>query len=118
VTSTYLPKIEASVGDLEFGDVEGGGDRDVVLANWGPGSPMANDGGRTILWLNDGKGHFTDVTEERMPADLVRFSWGLEFVDGEYLWSAAIGKAPAGNFDYEVCAKDAVGNGACASPHP
>ena len=33
------------------------------------------------LWLNDGKGHFTDVTEERMPEALVRFSWELEFVD-------------------------------------
>src|SRR5215218_4936492 len=81
VTGTHLPRIEASVGDLEFGDVEGDGDLDAVLADWGPGSPMANDGGRTMLWLNDGKGHFTDVTEERMPEDLVQFSWELEFVD-------------------------------------
>jgi hypothetical protein len=35
---------------------------------------------------------------------------------GENLWSAAIGKPLAGDFDYEVCAKDAAGNGACASP--
>ena len=81
VTSTHLPKINASVGDLEFGDVDGDGDLDVVLADWGPGSPMSNEGGRTMLWLNDGKGHFTDVTEERMPEALVRFSWELEFVD-------------------------------------
>jgi hypothetical protein len=81
VTKTHLPQIKASVGDLEFGDVDSDGDLDVVLADWGPGSPMTNEGGRTMLWLNDGKGHFTDVTEERMPGALVKFSWELEFVD-------------------------------------
>jgi FG-GAP-like repeat len=81
VTSTHLPHIKASVGDLEFGDVEGDGDLDVVLADWGPGSPMGNKGGRTMLWLNDGQGHFTNTTEARMPEVLVRFSWELEFVD-------------------------------------
>jgi hypothetical protein len=80
-TGTHLPHIKASVGDLEFGDVEGDGDLDVVLADWGPGSPMGNDGGRTMLWLNDGRGHFTDATEARMPEALVKFSWELEFVD-------------------------------------
>ena len=81
VTSTHLPKIKASIGDLEFGDVDGDGDLDVVLADWGQGSPMSNEGGRTMLWLNDGKGHFTDATEARMPEALVKFSWELEFVD-------------------------------------
>jgi hypothetical protein len=81
VTSTHLPHIKASVGDLEFGDVEGDGDLDVVLADWGPGSPMGNNGGRTMLWINDGNGHFTDATEARMPEVLVQFSWELEFVD-------------------------------------
>ena len=56
VTSTHLPHVKASVGDLEFGDVEGDRDLDAVLADWGSGSPMAGDGGRTMLWLNDGKG--------------------------------------------------------------
>ena len=35
VTSTHLPKIKASIGELEFGDVDGDGDLDVVLADWG-----------------------------------------------------------------------------------
>jgi FG-GAP-like repeat len=81
VTKTHLPQIKASIGDLEFGDADGDGDLDVVLADWGPGSPMSNEGGRTMLWLNDGTGHFSDATGARMPDVLVRFSWELEFVD-------------------------------------
>jgi hypothetical protein len=81
VTTTHLPQIEASIGDLEFGDVDGDSDLDVVLADWGPGSPMSNLGGRTMLWLNDGTGQFSDVTEAQMPDVLVKFSWELEFVD-------------------------------------
>jgi len=81
VTKTHLPQIKASVGDLEFGDADGDGDLDVVLADWGPESPMENEGGRTMLWLNDGTGHFTNATGARMPDALVRFSWELEFVD-------------------------------------
>jgi hypothetical protein len=80
-TGTHLPQTKTSVGDLEFGDVEGDGDLDVVLADWGPGSPLGNEGGRTMLWLNDGQGHFTDATKARMPEALVQFSWELEFVD-------------------------------------
>jgi hypothetical protein len=81
VTRTHLPQIKASIGDLEFGDVDGDGDLDVVLADWGPGSPMSNQGGRTMLWLNDGTGHFSNATSQRMPNVLVKFSWELEFVD-------------------------------------
>jgi VCBS repeat protein len=81
VTKSHLPQIKASVGDLEFGDVDSDEDLDVVLADWGSDSPMLSDGGRTMLWLNDGTGHFTDATEARMPNALVQFSWELEFVD-------------------------------------
>ena len=81
VTATHLPKMPLSVGDLEFGDVDDDGDLDMVLADWGPGNNMTNDGGRTRLWLNDGTGKFTDETEKRLPTTLIRFSWDLEFVD-------------------------------------
>jgi VCBS repeat protein len=81
VTMTHLPALEASIGDLEIGDVDGDLDLDMVLADWGAGSPMSNKGGRTRLWLNDGTGHFSDVTTAQMPDVLVRFSWELEFVD-------------------------------------
>jgi hypothetical protein len=81
VTATNLPQSPASIGDLEVGDVDADGDLDVVLADWGPGNNMSNEGGRTRLWLNDGSARFTDVTDKQMPAALVRFSWDLEFAD-------------------------------------
>lgn len=81
VTGSHLPAGLLSVGDLEFGDVDGDGDLDIVLADWGSGNNMTNDGGRTRLWLNDGKARFSDATTERMPATLIRFSWDVEFAD-------------------------------------
>jgi FG-GAP-like repeat len=81
VTATHLPQMPLSVGDLEPGDVDGDGDLDLVLADWGPGNNMTNDGGVTRLWLNDGAARFTDATATRMPALKVRFSWDLEVSD-------------------------------------
>src|SRR4029453_1779602 len=81
VTSTNLPAMPLSIGDLEPGVVDGDGDLDLVLADWGPGNNMSNDGGRTRLWLNDGSGRFTDATAEKMPDVRVRFSWDLELAD-------------------------------------
>jgi hypothetical protein len=80
-TATHLPVTKNSIGDLEAGDVDGDGDLDLVLADWGTGNNMTNDGGRTLLWLNDGAGRFTDATGARMPATLIRFSWDLELAD-------------------------------------
>jgi VCBS repeat protein len=81
MTRTHLPASLLSVGDLEPGDIDGDGDLDLVLADWGPGNNMTNAGGRTRLWLNDGGGRFTDATEARMPDLAVRFSWDLELAD-------------------------------------
>ena len=80
-TSTHVPQMNTSVGDMEFGDVDLDGDLDLALAAWGDGSPMSNSGGRTMLWLNDGSGVFSDVTAEQMPDVLVRFSWEMEVLD-------------------------------------
>lgn len=79
-TTSNLPAMPLSIGDVEFGDYDQDGDLDLVLADWGPGSPMKNEGARPRLWRNDG-GKFTDVTEQCMPNVLVKFCWELEFVD-------------------------------------
>ena len=91
-TGTNLPAIQASIGDLEFGDVDDDGDLDVILADWGADSPVDDinsSGGVTQLWLQDGDpGHFgmgtamfSDGTLAQMPNVGIRWSWDLEFVD-------------------------------------
>ncbi len=81
VTTSNLPQISASIGDLELGDVDDDGDLDIALSDWGQGSNMNNVGGKTMLWLNDGLGKFQDVAKTQMPEILVQFSWDLEFID-------------------------------------
>ncbi len=94
VSATHLPKDTTAMGDADIGDVDGDGDLDIVIANWGKGEPCvskvpgcpnkvlgSSPGGKVLLWLNDGTGKFTDGTADRMPATLVKFSWDLEFVD-------------------------------------
>ncbi len=80
-TATHLPELKASFGDADFADVDGDGDLDLLLADWGPGNPMENEGGPARLWLNDGQGKFTDVTGQQMPAVKIKFSWELDAVD-------------------------------------
>jgi hypothetical protein len=81
VTATHLPQMEASVGDVEVGDVDGDGDLDLVLADWGPGSPLQSEGAPPLLWLNDGTGVFSDASVARIPQNNIGFSWELELVD-------------------------------------
>ena len=93
VTDMNLPQGPASVGDLEVGDVDGDGDLDLVLSNWGPALGQTvgtNSGGVTLLWKQMGEqaklgdatmGLFEDVTVGQMPSFPVRWSWDLEFVD-------------------------------------
>jgi hypothetical protein len=61
---------------------------------------MPHDWRSVVLrWTTDGQTHQTPM------------QWY-----GEYLWRGMLDKPPAGDFSYEVCATDAAGNKACASP--
>ncbi|HUS33361.1 MAG TPA: VCBS repeat-containing protein [Kofleriaceae bacterium] len=84
--SAQLPQQPTNIGDAEFGDVDGDGDIDIVLADWGTGNPQSNAGGRTKLYRNNGQATFTDETVADMPDMLVRWSWDLELadVDGDF----------------------------------
>ncbi len=90
-TKTHLPQILGSVGDLELGDVDGDGDLDLMLTDWGEESPVSQgSGGITKLWLQMGTPQnfgdqstamFEDATPAQMPNIGVRWSWDAELVD-------------------------------------
>ncbi len=80
VSETHLPSHELSLGDAEFGDADLDGDLDLLLADWGAGNPMENEGGPALLWLNDGDGTFSRAADA-MPAKQIRMSWDIEFAD-------------------------------------
>lgn len=79
VTATALPAGMPRVGDADFGDVDGDGDLDLVLADWGTGSLMT--GAPPRLYTNSGAGVFTDATATAIPAIAVKWSWELDLVD-------------------------------------
>ncbi|MFQ5503628.1 MAG: FG-GAP repeat domain-containing protein [Planctomycetota bacterium] len=62
-TLARMPKVSEFTSVLELGDIDRDGDADVVL-----GHPV----GRTSLYLNDGRGTFSDATAHRLPLDLER----------------------------------------------
>jgi hypothetical protein len=81
VTATHFPDAPLSVGDLEAGDVDGDGDLDLVLADWGPGNPMRGASAPPRLWINDGTATFSAASDAAIPDEPRGFSWDIEFID-------------------------------------
>jgi hypothetical protein len=90
-TALNLPQGKASVGDIEVGDIDGDGDLDMLLTDWGDDSPVdLSSGGITQLWRqmgepanfgDQGTAMFEDRTLAQMPNVPVRWSWDADFVD-------------------------------------
>jgi hypothetical protein len=83
VSATQLPAATPWVGDADFGDVDGDGDLDLALADWGTDLEA---GAPPRLLLNDGAGGFTAAPAASVPAVAVAWAWELDFadVDGDY----------------------------------
>ncbi len=84
VTDTQLPQIDDITRDVDFADVDGDGDLDILCANRG----------MNRVHENDGTGTFTDVTAAALPAaadpsdalgvDDFDLDGDLDFVEGRY----------------------------------
>jgi hypothetical protein len=86
--SAQLPQQLTSIGDAEVGDVDGDGDLDLVIVDWGAQNPgtAGYAGGPTRLYLNDGTGHFTVAPPGALPDQLIKWSWDLTLVDVDNDW--------------------------------
>ncbi|MCB9880402.1 MAG: VCBS repeat-containing protein [Planctomycetes bacterium] len=75
VSGTNIPQSTYSSYGLDVGDVDGDGDQDIVLGS----TSSQNE-----LWLNDGKGVFSDATATNMPVgSLSAWDATLADVDGD-----------------------------------
>lgn len=77
VTTTTMPKLSDASSGVDAADVDGDGDVDLLVGNtdWNP-----TKGRRNVLLLNNGKAHFTDGTQGRLPPDLDN-TWSVTFAD-------------------------------------
>lgn len=78
VSGTHLPSINMGSPHASFGDIDNDGDLDLAFAD-GVSSRFGT--GRSRLFLNDGTGHYTDVTLAQTPNALVTQPMDINFVD-------------------------------------
>ena len=84
-STSQLPQVLTSAGDMKVGDVDADGDLDLALIDWGTENPLSGPGGPLHLWLNDGDATFV-AADDQVPALTVGMSWDLELVDVDNDW--------------------------------
>lgn len=72
VTATHLPQVVDWTGAVALGDIDFDGDLDIFFGN--------TSSQPSTLYVNDGTGHFTDVTATQLPV-LARQIYCAKFVD-------------------------------------
>lgn len=69
-------RLKSTAGASHFGDLDGDGDLDLVIADWGDipynRDPLLQSEGNTWLYLNDGDGRFAQQPSYVMPAPMDR----------------------------------------------
>lgn len=81
-SAAQWPALADETRKVGLGDIDADGDLDVVLANTRFSRPQASAQDR--LLLNDGRGHFTDVTATQLPPDAQNgFHGDLHDLDGD-----------------------------------
>ncbi len=79
ITGSNLPKDDNRCFGVAFLDIDGDGDEDIITGNtngarFGGDSPFS-------VYLNDGKGKFTDVTGTILPESIKGRGFDIDFVD-------------------------------------
>lgn len=79
ITSTHLPKDDNRCFGVAFLDIDNDGDADIVTGN----TNGARFGGSTpfSVYLNDGKGNFSDATGDIIPDNITGRGFDIDFVD-------------------------------------
>lgn len=80
--SDALPDRTLSSARGQFADVDDDGDLDIAFCNSGTSNRFGSNG-RPVLYLNDGTGTFTDVTETHTPNAIVRDQQDCLFFDAD-----------------------------------
>ncbi len=73
-TDQRLPALEDETARVLAADIDGDDDMDILIAEYGPSDKQNR------VWINDGRGFFTDETSERLPV-IQDFSNDLDVAD-------------------------------------